>query len=121
MNNMINMNNNNLQNQKMNLNNLTNKFIANSLPNDNTSNNKDMQESSIIVTFSFKKYDRQIYIDANRTDKFSYVIQQLEEKYNWLVPLENKKYYLNGKEITSSNKTLDELGVNGDLDINIEV
>ena len=125
-NNMNNIMNNNNMNNNINNNNMNNNYkdniVNNSLNNinDNLSQN-NIQENPITIIFSFKKYKKQIYLDVNKNDSFENVLRQLEEKYNWLDQLKDKKYFFEGKYITNKNLTVDRLGLKDNSDITIEI
>ena len=125
MNNM-NMNNNNNLNFYGNNNNINNNNNFNSVQNNNGNNifnNKNNlinnkiysknTDKNIFLTFTFEKYNKQIYIDINENDTFNNIIIELEEKYNWLKGIQNKTYLLNDKEIKKDefSKTGKILGI----------
>ena len=65
------------------------------------------------MTFTFKKYNKQIFIDVDDNDIFQNVIIELEEKYDWLKPINGRKYFLNNREIKRNefSKTVKNLGI----------
>ena len=95
--------------------------------NDNQINNQaannvsqpNNKENEIFVTFTFQKNKEQIYIDVDKYATFSNALAMLENKYNWLKKIKQKKYYLNKKEIEpkSFNNTLTKLQIKDNSDI----
>ena len=139
-----NLNNNINNNMPMNMNNnFNNNFnnVNNGFPNqpnpmpnspqmqnnDNQINNQaannvsqpNNKENEIFVTFTFQKNKEQIYIDVDKYATFSNALAMLENKYNWLKKIRQKKYYLNKKEIEPKNfdKTLTKLHIKDNSDI----
>ena len=124
MNNMnMNMNNMNINNINMNLNNNVNKLnnLTNNNNNFNNNNNSNNQVKGniIFVTFTFEKYNKQIFIDVCENEKFVNVQKELEDKYSWLRSLQNKKFFFKNKEITNLSATLKELKIENNCDIKI--
>ena len=95
--------------------------------NDNQINNQaannvsqpNNKENEIFVTFTFQKNKEQIYIDVDKYATFSNALAMLENKYNWLKKIKQKKYYLNKKEIEpkSFGETLTKLHIKDNSDI----
>ncbi len=75
----------------------------------NQNNNNNMRKKDIFITFTFAKYNKQIFIDVNGEDLFQNVLKELEDKYNWLKSLNGKKYFYNNEDITNSPKTINKL------------
>ena len=78
----------------------------------------DENNNKITIYFNFPKFGKKIYIDTEPDEKFSNVISELKEKYNWLKGLKNLKFYL-GNKLLELNKTLNENGIKDNSDINI--
>lgn len=100
--------NNNFNN---NLNNgLNNNFSAGNVNSDNAS------KSQICIIFTFEKYDKDIFLDANKYDSFGNVINELKEKYSWLKSLRGLSYKIRDKLIEKGDfqKTLQELDIKDD-------
>ena len=72
----------------------------------------------IFLTFTFKKYNKQIFIDVLEDLLFSQVIKELEDKYNWLKKINNKLYYFEGNKLDKS-KSIKDLGIKDNSDITI--
>ncbi len=117
--NMNNMNNMNMNNMNMNINNNVNKL--NNLANNNNNLNNKGNEKIIFVTFTFEKYNKQIFIDVCENERFENVKKELEEKYNWLKSLQNKKFFFENKEINNPSATLKELKIDNNCDIKIRI
>ena len=120
-NNNVNFNNAN----QMNFNNINNNNIIqnNQQMNmfNNSNNNGGIQGEEenpnlIFITFTFKK-GKQIYIDVDKNAKFSDVLVQLMEKYEWLNDIGKISYFFNKIQIKDFNKTLNELGIDDNSDI----
>ena len=119
--NMNNINNNNMNNMNYNMNNNINNNMNISNKNDpNLAGNNDPKQPTIFVTFTIEKYNKQVYMDINNNETFVNLKTQLEEKYNWLQSIPNKKYFFNGKDITSKNSTIKKLGLIDNSDIIIK-
>lgn len=73
--------------------------------NDNINNN-----NIITIYFNFVKYDKKIYLDINKNEKFNKAIDELKEKYNWLKKFKYLKFYFNNNTV-DNNKTLSENGI----------
>ena len=82
-------------------------------------NNTKLNEQIVFLTFTFEKYNKNIFIEVDGNDKFNEVIQKLEEKYSWLTTINNKIYYYNGNQIPNFNLTLNELGIVDNSDIKV--
>ena len=70
----------------------------------------------ITIFFKFNKYNKELYLDIEPTEKFSNAIIELRRKYDWL--RDNLKFYFNGK-ILDNGKTLTENGIKDNSQINI--
>ena len=70
----------------------------------------------ITIYFKFNKYNKELYLDIEPTEKFSNAIIELRRKYDWL--RDNLKFYFNGK-ILDNSKTLAENGIQDNSQINI--
>ena len=124
-NNINNMNNNNyIQNNNINSNqnNMKNNVSFNNKSNINNQNyqNTETNNGYIFVTFTFKKYNKQIFLDFYKNMLFKDVIIQLEEKYSWLKSIKNKYYYFKDKKI-DINKTVKNLNIKDNSDIIIQI
>ena len=98
---------NNINNNKnYNINN-----IKNNISNNNMNMNNFLIKKSIFLTFIFEKYNKQIFINVNEEDKFEEVICKLEDKYNWLVPIEDKSYYYRDIKIEDFTKNVRDLNI----------
>ena len=64
----------------------------------------------IFITFTFKK-GKQIFLDINKNQTFQNAITQLEDKYEWLKNIKNRKYTFNNKIIENYNQTLTQLKI----------
>ena len=84
---------------------------------DNDVNNNN--SGDITVFFNFPKYNKKIFLYSKLNEKFSKVIADLKEKYEWLQHLKNLKFSL-GNKILDKNKTLAENGIQDNSEINIE-
>mgnify|MGYP003571550055 CR=1 FL=1 len=119
-----NMNNNNIQNNNINSNqnNMKNNVSFNNKSNINNQNcqNTETNNGYIFVTFTFKKYNKQIFLDIYENMLFKDVIIQLEEKYSWLKSIKNKYYYFKDKKI-DINKTVKNLNIKDNSDIIIQI
>ena len=119
-----NMNNNNIQNNNINSNqnNMKNNVSFNNKSNINNQNcqNTETNNGYIFVTFTFKKYNKQIFLDIYENMLFKDVIIQLEEKYSWLKSIKNKYYYFKDKKI-DINKTVKKLNIKDNSDIIIQI
>lgn len=73
---------------------------------------------NITIYFNFVKYDKKVYLDINKNEKFLKAITELKEKHNWLKQISNLKFYFNNKEV-NNNKTLSENGITDNSVINI--
>jgi len=127
--NSANMNNNNISNQSNNNNCLTNNInymsnneSFNKMNNNNNQNppNKQINNNLIFVTFTFVKYNKQIFLDISENMLFKDVIDQLEEKYSWLKSIKNKYYYFENKKI-DFNQTVKNLKIKNNSDIIIRI
>ena len=109
MNNNINKSFNNI---KSNNNNLNNNIISQNINSGNNQKNQFV-EKPVFLTFTFKKYNKQIFIDVDDNDIFQNVIIELEEKYDWLKSINGRKYFLNNREIKKNefSKTVKNLGI----------
>ena len=127
INNNMNMNNMNMMNN-MNVNmvnnmNMNNMNMVNNNVNMNNQNqvssNPQEEENTIFVTFTFKKNKKQIYIDIGRDQTFKEALDILENKYEWLKNIHNKKYSFSNRVIKENefNKTIKQLGIDGSADI----
>ena len=128
--NNANMNNNNISNQSNknnncltnNINYMSNNESFNKMNNNNNQNppNKQMNDNLIFVTFTFVKYNKQIFLDISEDMLFKDVIDQLEEKYSWLKSIKNKYYYFDNKKI-DFNQTVKNLKIKNNSDIIIRI
>lgn len=82
------------------------------------------EENIILVTFTFKKNKKQLFIDVSPDSTFAEAISILENKYEWLKALLQRNYSINinsnnEKPISEEdyNKTLKGLGINESSDI----
>ena len=119
--NLNNMNFNNLNMNNMNVNNNINNNVNNNMNLNNMNNFNNNKGKIIFVTFTFEKYNKQIFIHACEYEKFDNVVKELEEKYKWLKSLQNKKFYFKNKEINNCNKTLKELKIEDNSDIKMRI
>ena len=119
-NNFDNMNINNFNNMKNNayINNNFNIPFMNANNNSDKKNNQEKEEL-IFVTFTFKKNKKQIYIDVDKNETFRSALIILEDKYDWLKSIPNKRYTFNNKIIRTSDygKKLCQLGIDEYSDI----
>ena len=136
-NNFNNSNNNNFKNANNNNFNNTNNNNFNNTNNNNFNtsynpininlsfnlyqSNNNIQDNSITIYFLLKNANKNIFIDVNKNDKFSNVITELEEKYNWLQNSKSKKFYLNDIEITNFDLAVNNLGIENNTTISIEI
>jgi bacterioferritin (cytochrome b1) len=111
---IINMQNNNMVNVKDNLEDLSQNKLKTEVENSTKVN-----EKIVFLTFTFEKYQKNIFIDVNGNDKFEEVIKKLEEKYSWLTTIKNKIYIYGNAEIKNYNMTLNELGIVDNSDIKV--
>ena len=129
--NMNMMNNNNMNMNMMNNNNMNMNMalpqqlqqnIVNNIPNQNQSEQNQNNENSIFVTFTFKKNKKQLYIDVDKNETFLGALTILEDKYEWLKTIDNKKYYFKGEYIPQSkfNQKICQLGIEDNSDIFIK-
>jgi len=131
--NIINANNNsnnpgnNINNNKNNESghNNHNKQITNKSNNNNQNHqsknliNKNNNNNNLIfLTFTFKKYNKQIFIDVLDNILFSQVIKELQDKYAWLKKIKKKLYYFEGIEL-NGNKNIKEYGIKDNSDITV--
>jgi hypothetical protein len=121
-NNPSNNSNNNINNVNSNNNNMQIAYKSNNMTNiknpQNNTLNKNNNNNMIFLTFTFKKYNKQIFIDVLENILFSQVIKELEDKYNWLKKIKNKLYYLDGNEL-DKNKYIKDLGIKDNSDITV--
>ena len=82
-------------------------------------NNTKLNEQIVFLTFTFEKYNKNIFIEVNGNDRFEEVIKKLEEKYSWLTTINNKLYIYDKKQIANFNMTLNELGIVDNSDIKV--
>ena len=82
-------------------------------------NNTKLNEQLAYLTFIIEKYNRNIFIEVDRNDKFMEVIKKLEEKYSWLTTITNKLYIYDKKQIGNFNLTINELGMVDGSDIKV--
>ena len=54
--------------------------------------------NEITIYFDFKN-GKQIYIDTDKNTKFSIVLEELKEKYEWLKNIKIKCFLYNNKEV----------------------
>ena len=104
--------NNSFSNIASNNNNSNNNIISQNINSGNNQKNQFV-ENPVFLTFTFKKYNKQIFIDVDDNDIFQNVIIELEEKYDWLKPINGRKYFLNNREIKRNefSKTVKNLGI----------
>ena len=130
MNNNMNMNNmnnnyNNNMNNNINMNNMN--FMNNNIMSHNINNiynigdNTQLNNKNIFLTFTFEKFNKQIFIDVNGNEKFFEVIKQLEEKYFWFKKANKSSFYYKGKIINNYNLTINQLGIGNNSDITIKI
>ena len=76
--------------------------------------------NAIIVSFTFKSNNKQIFIEINPNKTFGFAIKELERKYKITIN-PNFKYYFNKKEITKNDfrRTLNQLYIDDCSDISI--
>ena len=120
LNNFFNMNNlkaMNSKSNKININMMKNLYNLYDIENNNTL----LNIKTIFLTFTFEKYNKQIFIDVKGNEKFGDVINQLEEKYSWFKNVKNKFYYFKGKAIDNYNLSLDQLEIGDNSDITIKI
>ena len=117
---IVNFNNNFNNNISNNSNNQNNNIIS---QNNNSGNNNKSIQKDIFLTFTFQKYNKQIFLDINANDTFSNILEELTEKYNWLNSIKGKKYFLNEREIKENefSKTAESLGIKDNSNIVIVV
>ena len=126
--NVINMNENKNLNR---INNIQNINMVNSQGNlmsfsqnelkSEVENNTKLNEQLAYLNFIIEKYNRKIFIEVNRNDKFEEVIKKKKKKYIWLATINNRLYIFDNKQIKNFNMTLNELGIVEDSDIKIIV
>ena len=134
-NNQMGMNNPMIMNNQMNINNFNNqmngmnintKMVLNSIIQNNINKNNNFpvqqneEEDTIFVTFTFDFNKKQIYLDVNENKTFENALFLLHDKYNWLEPMKNKKYFFQNKEITNYKMTLKDLGITESSDVIIK-
>ncbi len=118
-NNPNNFNNQQINNPNINFNNIN--FMMNNLNmnnnmnfniNNNLNNNQEQEDDKdiIFITFTFKK-GKQIFLDINKNQTFQNAIIQLEDKYEWLKNIKNRKYFFNDEIIENYNQTLIQLKI----------
>jgi len=88
------------------------------LQSKNHNNKKNNNNNLIFLTFTFKKYNKQIFIDVLDNILFSQVIKELEDKYAWLKKIKKKLYYFEGIEL-NENKNIKEYGIKDNSDITV--
>ena len=109
-NNFMNNMNNNLQ-QDINLNNNQNQM--NELP-------PEKKENTIFVSFTYKRNNKQIFLDINQKETFGNAIIQLDKKYKSSLQNNPNIYFSNkGRIINDFNKTLKQLHIKDSSDITI--
>jgi len=120
-------NTNNNKNNESGHNNHNNQITNNS--NNNNPNNQNLQSKNlnnknnnnnnlIFLTFTFQKYNKQIFIDVLDNILFSQVIKELQDKYAWLKKIKKKLYYFEGIEL-NENKNIKEYGIKDNSDITV--
>ena len=103
--------NNNVQ-QNINLNYIQNPF-EDALP-------PEKKENTIFVSFTYKRNNKQIFIDINQNETFGNAIIQLDKKYNLSLQNNQRIYFSKkGTIINDFNKTLKQLHINDCTDITI--
>ena len=106
--------NNNFNNMNFMMNNLNmnNMNLDNNININNNFNNQEQEDDKdiIFITFTFKK-GKQIFLDINKNQTFQNAITQLEDKYEWLKNIKNRKYTFNNKIIENYNQTLTQLKI----------
>ena len=133
----MNMNNNNMMNTNNiyrsinNFNNMNNMNMNNSSNYGNVNNNYNKSqynqpaqfhlknEGIIFVIFTFKKNEKQIFINVDENETFGNAIRKLEVKYNWLKLISGKIYLYNNIEISNFNLTLKQLNIGDNSNISI--
>ena len=124
-NNLNNMNFNNMKNYNaINMSENKNLKGINNIQNNNILNSQSnlmsfSQNNLTYLTFTFEKYNKNIFIEVDGNDKFIEVIKKLEEKYSWLKTINTKLYFYDEKQIENFNMTLNELGIVEDSDIKV--
>ena len=120
-----NMNFNNMKNYNaINMSENKNLKGINNIQNNNILNSQSnlmsfSQNNLTYLTFTFEKYNKNIFIEVDGNDKFIEVIKKLEKKYIWLETIKNKLYIYDKKQIGNFNLTLNELGIVEDLVIKV--
>ena len=129
MNNMNNMGMNNMN--KMRINNMNN-IGMNNMPNNNFqmeknngnkgNNSTDVKNpNTIFLTFTFEEYKKQIFYDVDANERFQNVINELEEKYDWLKSIKNRSFFYQNKPITNFNLSFKELNIGDNSNIIIKI
>ena len=94
---------------------MNNQYMNNINFNDNQMNlnyaqNQEDEKNLIFITFTFSN-GNQIYIDVNKNQTFQNTITQLENKYEYIKNINNKKFFFNNKIINDYNKNLIQLKI----------
>jgi len=120
-NNINNINLNNNYNNNNNFNIMNKNFNLNNNMNNNMLNNNIFKDDTIFVSFTFKRNNKQIYIDINPNKTFLDAIKMLEKKYNLSFVIPKNKFYFKKKEITTDKftKKLKQLYIEDSSDISI--
>ena len=117
--NLISNRNNNMQNNNILMNELGDLSSSQKKVKTEVESSTKLNEQVVFLTFTFEKYNKNIFIDVDRNDKFIEVIKKLEEKYSWLTTITNKLYIYDKKQIGNFNLTINELGMVDGSDIKV--
>jgi hypothetical protein len=117
--NLISNRSNNMQNNNILMNELGDLSSSQKKVKTEFESNTKLNEQVVFLTFTFEKYNKNIFIDVDRNDEFKEVIKKLEEKYSWLTTITNKLYIYDKKQIGNFNLTINELGMVDGSDIKV--
>ena len=117
-----NMPNNTAMNIAFNNNNFMNNLNNNVQQNFNSNNElpPEKKENTIFVSFTYKRNNKQIFLDINQNETFGNAIIQLDKKYKSSLQNNPNIYFSNkGQIINDFNKTLKQLHIKDSSDITI--
>lgn len=117
--NLISNRNNNMQNNNILMNELGDLSSSQKKVKTEVESSTKLNEQVVFLTFTFEKYNKNIFIEVDGNDKFIEVIKKLEEKYSWLTTITNKLYIYDKKQIGNFNLTINELGMVDGSDIKV--
>jgi hypothetical protein len=117
--NLISNRNNNMQNNNILMNELGDLSSSQKKVKTEVESSTKLNEQVVFLTFTFEKYNKNIFIVVDRNDEFKEVIKKLEEKYSWLTTITNKLYIYDKKQIGNFNLTINELGMVDGSDIKV--